>query len=74
VSIAWLKKVSSIHSRRLLECIEDTFLSQAIDSPTTGEVKLDLLVSNTSELISDVKMEAAWLQRSPLVGVHSPEG
>jgi len=48
--------VSCRQSRRLLECIEDNFLSQVIDSPTTGDPTLDLLVTNTSELRSDVKI------------------
>jgi len=42
--------------RTLLECIEDKFLSQVIDSPTRGDAILDLMVTNTSELISDVKI------------------
>jgi len=46
-------------SRRLLECIGDNFLSQVIDSPTRGDVTLDLMVSNERELISDVKTGGA---------------
>ncbi|KAK4827894.1 hypothetical protein QYF61_022317 [Mycteria americana] len=42
-------------SRRLLECIEDNSLSQVIDSPTRGDVILDLMVTNTSQLIGDIK-------------------
>jgi len=47
--------VSCRQSRRLLECIEDNFLSQVIDSPSRGEALLDLLITNSSELIGDVK-------------------
>ncbi|OPJ66597.1 hypothetical protein AV530_016623 [Patagioenas fasciata monilis] len=43
-------------SRRLLECIENNFLSQVIDSPTRGDVILDLMVTNASELIVDIKI------------------
>jgi len=39
-----------------LECIEYNFLSQVIDSPTQGVAVLDLLVTNTSELIGDIKI------------------
>jgi len=48
--------VSCRQSKRLLECIKDSFLNQIIDSPTTENVILDLMVTNTSELISDVKI------------------
>jgi len=41
-------------SRRFLEFIEDNFLSQVMDSPTRGDAILDL-ISDASELISDVK-------------------
>ncbi|GAB0183552.1 hypothetical protein GRJ2_000820500 [Grus japonensis] len=43
-------------SRRLLECIEDNFLSQVIDSPTREDAILDLMVTNASELIGDIKI------------------
>ena len=43
-------------SRRFLEYIEDNFLSQVIDSPTRRYVILDLLVTNTSKLVSDAKI------------------
>jgi len=45
-----------VSCRRLLECIEDSFLSQVIDRPTRGDVILGLVVTNASELISDVKV------------------
>ena len=55
--ICWKSSTASCRQcRRLLECIEDNFLSQVIDSPTTGDAILDLLVTNTSELIGDVKI------------------
>ena len=37
-----------------MECFEDSFLSQVIDSPTRGDAILDLLVTSASELIGDV--------------------
>ncbi|PKU37428.1 nedd4-binding protein 2-like 2 [Limosa lapponica baueri] len=43
-------------SRRLLECIEGNCLSQVTDSPTRGDVILDLMVTNASTLISDSKI------------------
>ncbi|PKU34748.1 ubiquitin carboxyl-terminal hydrolase 4 [Limosa lapponica baueri] len=47
--------VSYRQSRRLLECVEDNCIGQVIDSPTKGDAILDLLVTNASELISDIK-------------------
>jgi len=38
------------------ECMEDIFLSQVINSPTRGDVILDLMVINASELIGDIKI------------------
>ena len=43
-------------SRRLLECTEDNFLSQVTDSPTRGDAVLDLVITNASELIGDVRI------------------
>ncbi|GAB0203436.1 hypothetical protein GRJ2_002809200 [Grus japonensis] len=55
--ICWKSSTASCRqSRRLLECIEDNFLSQVIDSPTRGDAILDLLVTNTSELTDDIKI------------------
>ena len=48
--------VSCRQCRRLLECVEDNFLSQVTDTPTRGDAILDLLVTNTSELIGDIKI------------------
>ncbi|GAB0204009.1 mitochondrial enolase superfamily member 1 [Grus japonensis] len=54
--ICWKSSMATYRqSRRLLECIEDNFLSQVIDSPTRGDVILGLMVINGSELISDIK-------------------
>ena len=48
-NICWKSSMASCRqSRRLLKCIEDNFLSQVIDSPTRGDVILDLLVTNVS--------------------------
>jgi len=38
-----------------LECIENNFLSQVIDSPAQGDAKLNLMLTNASELIGGVK-------------------
>ncbi|KAF1446069.1 hypothetical protein FQV07_0012861, partial [Pygoscelis papua] len=55
--ICWKSStVSCRQSRRLLECIEDNFLSQVIGNPTRGDAILDLLVTNASELIGNVKI------------------
>ncbi|KAF1446075.1 hypothetical protein FQV07_0012864, partial [Pygoscelis papua] len=55
--ICWKSSTASCRqSRRLLECIEDNFLSQVIGNPTRGDAILDLLVTNASELIGDVKI------------------
>ena len=44
---------SSRQFRRLLECIEDNFLSQVMDSPIKGDTRPDLLLVSASELITD---------------------
>ena len=38
-----------------MECIENNFLSQVIDSPAQGDAKLNLMLTNASELIGGVK-------------------
>ena len=43
-------------SSSILECIKDNFLGQVIYSPTRGDVLLDLLVINASELMGDIKI------------------
>ena len=58
--ICWKNSTASCRqSRRLLECIEDNFLSQVIDIPTRGNAILDLLVINARELMGDVKIRAS---------------
>jgi len=42
--------------RRLQECIRDNFVSQVIDIPTREDAMLDLLLTNTSELIGDIRI------------------
>jgi len=45
--ICWESSMGSCRQwRRLLECIEDNFLSQAIDSPTKADAMLVLLFTN----------------------------
>ena len=59
-SICWKSStVSCKQSGRLLECIEDNFLSQIIDSPTSGDATLNLLITNASKLIGEVKTEGS---------------
>jgi len=53
----WKSSTASCRqSRRLQECIDDNFLSQVMDSPTTGDAILNPLVTNANELRSDVKI------------------
>ncbi|KAK4821003.1 hypothetical protein QYF61_010734 [Mycteria americana] len=55
--ICWKSSTASCRQfGRLLECIEDNFLIQVIDTPTRGDAILDLMVINASEFISDVKI------------------
>jgi len=51
-------------SRKLLECIEDNFLVQVIESLTRGEALLDLLLTNAEEISEGSGLEVAGLQRS----------
>jgi len=51
--------MSCRQSKKFLECVKDNFLSQVIDSPTRGDVILDLLVTNARELMGDVKFEGS---------------
>lgn len=56
-NVFWKSSTASCRqSRNLLECIENNFLSYAIVSPTRGYLLLDLLFTNTSELIRDIKI------------------
>ena len=43
-------------SRRLLECIQDNFLSQVIDGLTRGYAVLDLLLTHINEPIGDIRI------------------
>ena len=43
-------------SRRLLECIQDNFLSQVIDGLTRGYAVLDLLLTHINEPIGDISI------------------
>jgi len=55
--ICWKSNTASCRqSSRFLECIEDNFLSQVISTPTQGDAILDLVVTNASELVGDVKI------------------
>jgi len=55
--ICWKSNMASCRqSSRFLQCIEDNFLSQVISTPTLGDAILDLVVSNASELVGDVKI------------------
>ena len=55
--ICWKSsRVSCRQSTKLLECTEDNFLSQVIDSPTQRDAILDLLTTNAGELIGDVRI------------------
>jgi len=56
-NICWRSNTASCRqSSRLLECIEDNFLSQVINTPTQEDTILDLEVTNASELVGDVKI------------------
>jgi len=56
-NICWKSNTASCRqSSRLLECIEDNFLSQVISTSTRGDAILDLVVINASELVGDVKI------------------
>lgn len=41
--------------KSLLECLHDNFLGQKIDSPAQRDAVLDLMVTNTAELSSNVE-------------------
>ena len=42
-------------SKRFLECVEDSFLTQLVQEPTRGGALLDLLFANREGLVGDVK-------------------
>ncbi|XP_009959602.1 PREDICTED: TBC1 domain family member 4-like [Leptosomus discolor] len=73
--IYWKSSTASCRqSRRLLECIGDNFLSQVMDSPTRGDAIRDLMVTNTSALIGDVKIGGSLGCSGHTGRVHRPEG
>ncbi|XP_042743410.1 uncharacterized protein LOC122188845 [Lagopus leucura] len=43
-------------SKRFLECVEDSFLTQLVREPTRGGALLDLLFANREGLVGDVKV------------------
>ncbi|KAK4826158.1 hypothetical protein QYF61_005731 [Mycteria americana] len=55
-NICWKNTASYRQSRTLLECIEDNFSSQVIDTTTQGDAIPGLMVTAASELIGDVKI------------------
>lgn len=47
---------------RLLDCIEDKFLVQVLDRPTTGKALPDLLLTSAEEIIKEVDWRQPGLQ------------
>ena len=57
LDICWKDHTASCkRSRRLMESIDDNFLVQVVDRPTRGEALLDLVLTNTEEIIKDIKI------------------
>ena len=55
--IRWKSSKASCRlSRRFLEYVEDNLLRHVIDISTRGDAMLDLLLTNTSEMISDTRI------------------
>ena len=53
----WKSNTASCRQfKRLLECTEDSFLSQVIDGLTRGDIVLDLLLSSVNELFGDIRI------------------
>lgn len=72
-NICWESSTASCRqSRTVLQCMENNFLSQVIDRPTTGEAILGLM-SQLSEVNGDVERQPG-MQWSCTDGVCSPEG
>ncbi|GAB0185274.1 F-box only protein 16 [Grus japonensis] len=44
-------------SRRFLECVDNNFLTQAIEEPAREDALLDLILTNKEELVGDVKFD-----------------
>jgi len=61
--------------RRLLDCIEDNYRSQVIDSPSRADAVLDLLLSKASELIGDIRTGSCLVCTDHENSrIHTPEG
>ncbi|PKU46621.1 rna-directed dna polymerase from mobile element jockey- hypothetical protein [Limosa lapponica baueri] len=45
-----------VQSRRLLQCIDDNFLSQVVEEPTRRRVLLDPVLKNKEGLVEDIKV------------------
>lgn len=65
--------VSCRQSRRLQECMEDNFLTLVINSPAREDALLDLFVTNTRQLIGNIKVRGnlhcsdhAWVKSAIL--------
>ena len=48
---------SNVHEEKLIECVQNNFLEQTINFPTRGENCLDLVFTNFTELISEIKRD-----------------
>ncbi|TRZ16814.1 hypothetical protein HGM15179_010323 [Zosterops borbonicus] len=54
-AICWeLNTAEKRQSRKILECMDDNFLSQLVGEPSRGETMLDLLFTNRDGLVEDV--------------------
>lgn len=61
MDVCWKSNISVCkQSRRLLKYIEDNFLIQVLDTPSSDEELLDLVLTNEDKLIKEVKIEAVW--------------
>lgn len=61
MDVCWKSNIAGCkQSRRLLEYIEDNFLIQVLDTPSSDEELLDLVLTNEDNLIKEVKIEAVW--------------
>ena len=56
-------KAQRKQSKRFLEHVEDSFLTQLVQEPARGGALLDLLFTNSEELVGDVKA-GDWLGQS----------
>ena len=56
-NISWKSSTASCRqSRRFLEYTNNNFLNQVTDTPAQGDAIFNLMVTNASELISDIKI------------------